>query len=207
MSKTATRKDDKAPAAIYTLTFMKEVLLSNRTTGALGPSSKGLADAVTEMAQLSGAKVIVEYGPGTGVFTESIVEHMDPDAHFIAMEVNAEFVESTRKRCPSVPVYHDSAQNAIKYLKEAGHNHCDRIISGLPWTRFPEELQDEIIDAAYEALAPGGIFLTFAYATSPLVPSGRRFFVEKLPKRFPTVQKSKPVWANFPPCVVFHARK
>jgi len=207
MPKTATRKSIVPAKAAYTLTFMKEVLRANRTTGALGPSSKGLAEAVTEMARLDGAKAIVEYGPGTGVFTEYIQAHKPADAHFIAMEVNDEFVEATRKRCPDVHVYHDSAQNAIKYLNEAGYEHCDRIVSGLPWTRFPEELQDEIINAAYESLAPGGIFLTFAYATSPLVPSGRRFFMEKLPKRFPNVRKSKPVWANFPPCVVFYAQK
>ncbi len=44
------------------LTFMKEVIRENKTTGALGPSSKALAEAVTDIAQLSGAKSIVEYG-------------------------------------------------------------------------------------------------------------------------------------------------
>ena len=49
------------------LTFMKEVILENKTTGALGPSSKELAVAITSLANLSESKVIVEYGSGDGV--------------------------------------------------------------------------------------------------------------------------------------------
>lgn len=189
------------------LTFMKEVVLENRTTGALGPSSKALAKAVTDIARLSGAKVIVEYGSGEGVFTEAIVEKMDKDAFFIALEVIPSLVEATRKRCPGVNVIHDGAQNAAKYLREAGHDHCDAIVSGLPWTRFDEELQDEILEATWSVLRPGGRFVTFAYAFSPIFPSGHRFFREKLPKRFPKVQRMGPIWKNMPPCHVYIATK
>lgn len=188
-------------------TFMKGVFFANRTTGAIAPSGKKLAEVVTDMAQLQGAKVIVEYGPGTGVFTEVIQQKMDADACFIALEVNPEFVEATRKRCPNIKVYEDSAQHALKYVKEAGHEYCDVIVSGLPWTRFDDALQDEILDATFDALRPGGRFVTFAYATSPLVPSGSKFFEGKLPKRFPKTSVSKPIWDNFPPCLVYIAEK
>lgn len=193
--------------AVFTLTFMKEVLLANRTTGAIAPSGRKLAEAVTEMARLGGEKVIVEYGPGTGVFTEVIMQKKDPDAYFIALEVNDEFVKATRERCPGVMVYEDSAESAIKYLREAGHDHCDVIISGLPWTRFDDALQDSILNATYEVLRPGGRFVTFAYAFSPWVPSGRKFFKGKLPAKFPKTSVSRPVWKNFPPCLVFTAEK
>lgn len=192
---------------MYTLTFMKEVLLSNRSTGALAPSSDELADAVTELAELPGNKIIVEFGPGTGVFTEAILEKMDPDAFFIAMEVNEEFVKATRKRCPAAKVIHDSAQNTRNYLREAGYEHCDVIISGLPWTRFNDQLQNEILDATYDVLRPGGRFLTFGYTFSPIFPTGRRFFKEKLPAKFSGVRKSEAIWQNFPPCVVYIAQK
>lgn len=189
------------------LTFMKEVVKENKTTGALGPSSKALADVVTRMAQLPGCKVIVEYGSGDGVFTEAIVKRMDKDAFFIAMEVNAALVEATRKRCPTVTVIHDGAQNVQKYIETAGYSHCDVIISGLPWTRFEDQLQDEILKATYDVLRPGGRFVTFAYAFSPIFPSGHRFFREKLPKKFPQVQKMGPIWKNIPPCHVYIAQK
>lgn len=186
---------------------MKEVFRANRTTGAIAPSGKKLAEAVTDMANLKGAKVIVEYGPGTGVFTEVILSKMDPDAYFITLDVNPEFVKATREKCPGVRCYLDSAQNAIKYLKEAGYEHCDVIVSGLPWTRFDDALQDDILEATYNVLRPGGRFITFSYAFSPLVPSGGKFFKGKLPKRFPKTTVSKPIWKNIPPCLVFIAEK
>ncbi|MCC6143149.1 MAG: methyltransferase domain-containing protein, partial [Candidatus Hydrogenedentes bacterium] len=168
-----------------TLAFMKEVVRTNRSTGAIAPSSPALAEVVTDMARVAEADVIVEYGPGTGVFTQVIERKRKADSYFIAMEVNPEFVRATRKLCPNVHVYEDTAQNAIKYLRDAGHDGCDCIVSGLPWTRFPEELQDEILAATWDVLRPGGRFVTFAYAFSPLFNSGRRFFQGKLPARFP----------------------
>lgn len=192
---------------MYTLNFMKEVIRTNKSTGALAPSSRALADAVTDMAHLKGRKVIVEYGPGNGVFTEVILQKKDPDAFFIAMEVNPEFVKLTQQRCPGCLVVEDSASNTLKYLREAGHEHCDVIISGLPWTRFEEPLQDEILEATFNALRPGGHFVTFAYSFSPHLPSGRRFFKGKLPVKFVRISRSKPIWNNFPPAVVFLAEK
>ncbi len=188
-------------------TFMKGVFLKNRTTGAIAPSGRRLAEAVTNMAKVEDAKVIIEYGPGTGVFTEVIQKKMSPNACFIALEVNPEFVEATRKRCPGVRVYEDSAQNALKHVQEAGFAHCDVIVSGLPWTRFDDALQDEILEATYNVLRPGGRFVTFSYAMSPYVPSGGKFFRGKLPKRFPKTTVSRPIWNNFPPCLVFIAEK
>lgn len=190
-----------------TLSFMKEVIRANKSTGAIAPSGKQLAAAVTDMAGVDQSRVIVEYGPGTGVFTEAILAKKRPDAYFIALEVNEEFVKATRDRCPGVHVYHDCAQNTKKYLQEAGYNGCDTIVSGLPWTRFDEALQDEILEATYDVLEPGGRFVTFAYAVSPFVPSGRKFFREKLVSCFGAVTRSEHIWKNFPPCVVFIAEK
>lgn len=189
------------------LTFAKEVFRTNKTTGAVAPSSRRLAEAVTDMAGVADANVIVEFGPGTGVFTEAIVAKKKPEACFIAMEVNPVFVEATRARCPDVPVYEDSAANTRKYLREAGHEHCDVIVSGLPWTRFEDALQNELLDATYDVLAPGGRFVTFGYSFSPLFPSGRAFFKGKFQEKFAKHAKSPTIWKNFPPCVVYTGEK
>lgn len=192
---------------MHNFTFLREVLLANRSTGAIGPSSRKLAEAITELAELSGNKVLVEYGPGTGVFTEVILQRKDPDAILLALEVNERFVESTQRRCPEANVVHDGAQNAVNHLREMGHEQCDLIISGLPWTRFGEALQDEILNATYEVLRPGGRFLTFGYSFSPLLPAGKRFFKGKLNDKFDHVRRSKTIWKNLPPCSVYIADK
>jgi phospholipid N-methyltransferase len=192
---------------LSTLSFFKEVFRANRSTGAIAPSGRQLADTVTDMAHVADSKVIVEYGPGTGVFTEAIVSKKRDDAYFIALEVNEEFVRATKERCPGVNVYHDCAQNTRSYLEKAGFSGCDTIVSGLPWTRFDDALQDEILEATYDVLEPGGRFVTFAYAMSPYVPSGKKFFREKLIERFGNVNRSEHIWKNIPPCVVFIAEK
>ncbi len=189
------------------MTFMKEVIRENKTTGAFAPSSRELADAITDLAQLRGARAVAEYGPGNGVFTEVILQKLDPGAFFVSLEVNPHLVAATRKRCPRANVVQDSAANVGKYLREAGHDSCEVIISGLPWTRFGEGLQDEILNATHEALAPGGRFLTFAYAMSPMIPSGRRFLAGKLPAKFAKVRRVGPIWKNVPPCFVYIATK
>jgi phospholipid N-methyltransferase len=185
------------------ITFMKEVIRENKTTGALGPSSKALAKAVTTIADLPSAGIIVEYGSGEGVFTEAIQRKMNGGSFFMALEVNPVLVAATKKRCPGVNVIHGGAQHTAKYLREAGYDHCDVIVSGLPWSRFSDTLQDEILEATYQVLRPGGRFVTFAYAFSPLFKPGRRFFKGKLPATFPGVERIGPIWKNMPPCHVY----
>jgi len=188
--------------------FMKEVVRPKKNaTGAIAPSGKSLAKAMVEMAQVPFADTIVELGPGTGVFTEEILRAKKPSARLYALEVNEKFVEATRKRCPEAVVYHESAQNISRILGQAGHEYCDAIISGHPWTIFPKEMQRAILDVVYESLRPGGLFVTFSYLLSPLTPSGRRFFVKALPQRFEQVQEKKYIWKNVPPCMVYCVRK
>ncbi|MBP8129307.1 MAG: methyltransferase domain-containing protein [Candidatus Hydrogenedentes bacterium] len=199
-------RDSKAQGH-FTWRFMKEVFRTTKTTGAVGPSSMALAEEVTERAQLQRADVIVEFGSGTGVFTEVIERKKKPGAYFLALDVNPEFVTATRERCPQVHVVEGSAEDTAKFLREAGYDHCDVIVSGLPWTLFPEELQDRILGAAHDVLGPGGRFVTFAYTLSPLFHSGKRFFKGKLPAKFPRVTRSGAIWKNFPPAHVYIADK
>ncbi|HOV60546.1 MAG TPA: methyltransferase [Candidatus Hydrogenedentes bacterium] len=189
------------------LTFMKEVIAHNKTTGAFAPSSRELAHAVTDLAEVSKAGVIVEFGSGDGVFTEVILQKKRPDAFFMSLEINPTLAAAAKKRCPEALIIQDSAENVVKHLREAGHEHCDTIVSSLPWTRFEDDLQDRLLQAAWDALAPGGRFVTFAYAMSPYIPSGKRFFEGKLPARFGKIERVGPVWKNMPPSLVYMGRK
>lgn len=189
------------------LTFFEGVLKASKVTGAIAPSGKALAEKITDMAELQHARVIVEFGTGTGAFTEVILRKKHPDAHFISFEVNPDFVREAQKRCPAANIIEDSAENAGKYLQEAGHEYCDVIVSSLPWTCFDPTLQDNILNAAYDIIRPGGRFLTFAYFMSPYMSNGKRFLRGKLPERFDNVVQSRHVWLNIPPCTVFIADK
>lgn len=186
--------------------FLRQFVAQPGSTGAIAASSLGLAELITEEADLSQAKAVVEFGPGSGVFTEQIQRKLASDATFFAMEVNADFVQATRARCPDVTVYQDSAVHAAKYLKQHGHETCDCVICGLPWAAFPESLQDDLLRTIQTILRPGGRFLTFAYLQGLLLPAGLRFR-KKLKATFGHVTTTKTVWRNLPPAFVYCAEK
>ena len=175
-----------------------------RETGAVASSSQGLAELITDCASLHKAEVVIELGPGTGVFTEKILEKMRDNGIFFALEINRRFVEATRLRCPQCRVLHDSAAQAKKHLNALGIQHCDSVVSGLPWAAFPEGVQDEILEAVLNALKPGGTFVTFAYLHSLLLQRGK-MFRRKLFNRFSQIERSPTVWRNMPPAFVYRA--
>jgi phospholipid N-methyltransferase len=161
---------------------------------------------MTDTARLSDADVIVEWGTGNGVITERILQKKTPNAGFLAVELNEEFVTATRRRCPTAKIVHDSAAHTRKHLSDHGWRGCDRLVCGLPWAAFPEKLQDDLLDTMYDVLNPGGIFVTFAYLQGLLLPAGQRFR-KKLRARFPQVTRTRTIWMNFPPAFVYCVRK
>ena len=184
--------------------FLRQFLRHPGKTGAVAPSSEGLAELITDRAGLAEASVIVEWGPGTGVFTEKILQKKRPDALFFALEMNPDFVATTQARCPGAQVFQDSAANTRYYLERHGLRQCDCVICGLPWAAFDESLQDALLDTLVAILRPGGRFVTFAYLQGLLMPAGRRFR-RKLKSRFTHVTTTRTVWRNLPPAFVYVA--
>ncbi len=184
--------------------FLKEFLAGPGTTGAIAPSSRALAELITHRAGVETASLVIEFGPGTGIFTEAIQRKLPAAAKFFAIEINPAFVALTRARCPGVVVHEDSAVNTRKHMKAMGAPHCDCVVSGLPWAAFPEALQDELMLTLGDILKPGGVFVTFAYLQGLIMPAGRRFR-RKLEERFHRVESSPTIWMNLPPAFVYKA--
>src|SRR4051812_42059773 len=68
--------------------FFANSLKEFETSAAVLPSSQALVDAMLAPLPLATAKVVVEFGPGTGVMTRSLLEHMRPDAKLYAIELD-----------------------------------------------------------------------------------------------------------------------
>ncbi|MCX6543814.1 MAG: methyltransferase domain-containing protein [Acidobacteria bacterium] len=176
------------------------------SVGAVAESSWRLAELITDAAGLERAKVVVEFGPGTGAFTEVILRKLDPGAMFFAIEANASFAAATRKRCPGVRVFHASAVSVRERLHECGQTSCDCIISGLPFSSFSPAQQDEMLAAVHDSLSPGGRFVTFAYLGGLAWPLGRRFR-SRLRAQFSEVSSTRTIWRNIPPAFVYRTVK
>ena len=186
--------------------FFRQFLLNPASTGAVLPSSAFLAREIVDELDLQHAQNVLEYGPGTGAFTEHIRTRMRPASKLVAIEVNPRLAGVFRLRHPGVPLVQDSVANVRTICDRAGMNVVDCIVSGLPWAAFPVSTQTTLLDEMMRVLKPGGRFATFAYIPGLALPAGKRF-AELLPKYFGSVSKSRVVWMNFPPALVYRCRR
>ncbi|WP_168566734.1 class I SAM-dependent methyltransferase [Crateriforma spongiae] len=185
-----------------TLTFLKNFIRSPTQVGAIAPSGRQLVDRMTDWIKWESIRNVVEYGPGTGVFTEAIADRLHPEARFFAIERSPELAATTRQRCPGVNVVEDSASNVQALCRQHDMQNVDAILCGLPWASFPDSLQQEIMDATLAVLRPGGQFVTFAYWQGVILPAGQRFR-RRLDQNFSSVHRSPTAWANLPPAFVY----
>jgi phosphatidylethanolamine/phosphatidyl-N-methylethanolamine N-methyltransferase len=170
--------------------------------GAPCPSSTALAAAMIENCYLSSSSVVVELGPGTGVFTERILRELPPTASFLPIELDPACVTLLSERFPGLKVYGNSAEQLPDLLRQAGHPHADCIISGLPWANMASDVQKRILGAVVLALRPQGVFNTFTYLHARWLPTACRFRA-LLRSQFTEVRFSPVVWRNIPPAFIY----
>lgn len=178
------------------LLFLYKFLRSPKSIGSITPSSRFLTRAMMQAIDWSHVRTIAELGPGTGVFTQYIANHKQPDCQVYVFEKD----DSMRKRLehdyPSFNFYESASNiNEIQDIKNRGGLDC--IISGLPFMNFPQDLRDHIMQGVEEALVPGGLFIAFQYSTQM-----RRQLDERLERR-----SIRFVPLNFPPAFVYCYRK
>ena len=169
------------------------------TIGAIAPSSRYLAASMTAFIDFDKADCIVEYGAGTGVFTQDVAARKRPDTTYIVIEQNDRFYEILRKQfygMPGVVLIHGDAANVCGFLREQGFRHADYIISGLPFTSLPQQVSRRILSQTQKAIGIEGIFITFQYTLL------RKTFLEN----YFNIQKIVRVWRNLPPAYVLHMK-
>ena len=188
------------------MSFLREFITNPVTTGSVAPSSRFLAQAIVDGLDLPAADAVLEYGPGTGVFTEFVVRGLRPNTKFAAIELNPHFAQTFRKRYPELLLFQDSVANVKTICDQAGIEQVDCIVSGLPWATFPESLQVQCLEEMMRVLKPGGQFVTFSYVHSQLLAGAKRF-TKILPDYFSIVSNSPIVWLNVPPAFVYRCRR
>lgn len=182
------------------LTFIRAFLRAPRSIGSIAPSSPRLVRLMLDDARIDDAALVLEFGPGTGVFTAEILRRLRPDARLLVVELNAAFFDglAERFRDPRMTLIQGSAADIASFLEQHGLGQADCIVSGLPFTSLPQPVTDAILTATYEVLRPGGVFVTYQY-TAVL---WRRFV-----RAFDSARVSRLVFRNLPPALVFVGRK
>ncbi len=165
----------------------------------MSPSSRFLAKKMLEDIDFQNVEVIVELGPGTGVFTTRILEQMTLGSKLLVFELNENFFNSLQKKIndPRVILINDSAEKLEEYLAKYDLHAADVVVSSLPLANFPAELRNAILDAAHRSLNPIGKYVQFQYSLQS------RKYIKRVFKQVGI----KFTLANFPPAFVYTCYK
>jgi phospholipid N-methyltransferase len=143
----------------------------------------------------STANCIVEYGPGTGVFTDAIIQRRRAETVVLLVEVNEQFCKLLRERYagqPNVHVVLGSADKTGDYLKAIDAPPVDYVVCGLPFTSMPLRLDWRILEHTCRVLLPQGKLVLFQYSLQNI----------KLFERFFCLVHQAHVLRNLPPAHV-----
>lgn len=146
--------------------FLKSFLKNPGRTGSVIQSSPFLVKKMTDPVDYRNAKVIVEFGAGTGVVTDRILEKMSPEATLLCFEIDKNLYQKLAGRIndPRIRLINDGAENLGKYLAKNNLAGVDYIISGLPLVSLPKKTSAQIVAETQKHLKRGGKYVQFQYS-------------------------------------------
>jgi phospholipid N-methyltransferase len=180
--------------------FLLAGLSRQAQTGAVVPSQRILIDRMIAPVPENYRGQIIELGAGTGVLTMRLAAKRK-FASIIACEINSVLARDVEARVAAgglqrrVKVVLDSAEQLLTKLQK--ESQPDFIISGIPLGNLSKEVATELIARVYAALRPGGMYIQFQHSLLDR---------KKIKTRFSWL-RTVPVLLNFPPAVVYYARK
>src|ERR1700685_1717744 len=148
--------------------FFRQFRTQFHTTGAIAPSSRSLARAMTRhMDHPRGPARILEVGPGTGAVTRRIVRLLHAEDRFDLVEVNERFAQLLTQRFEMDPAFCAAADQARVHVcgieSFASDVKYDYIVSGLPFNNFTPGFVEQVLRALIGHLDHGGILSYFEY--------------------------------------------
>jgi phosphatidylethanolamine/phosphatidyl-N-methylethanolamine N-methyltransferase len=183
-----------------TLAFMGQCAMRFRETGAVIPSGGNLARAmVAAVGSLRDGQVMIELGPGTGVFTRELAKRF-PRNPLVAIEFNHVFAGRLRDGMPQVQVVEGCASRLAGHLHDLDIDvaNVGAVLSGLPLLSLPRGLSAAIFSSISEILAPGRPYIQFTYSRR----AWRTFDLPGL-----RLESNRVVWLNLPPASVMTFRR
>lgn len=176
--------------------FLRQFLTNPLQVSSVVPSSRWLARAMAQGLGPNSGRV-VEFGPGTGVLTEGILAAGVRPENLTLYEMSPSFTKLLRDKFPGVTIHNAAAQAAVGNLKPG----VSAVISGLPLLSMPLAVRESIVKAAFDILAPDGVYVQFTYGTKPALSA------EQMGRLGIKVSNGPKVWLNIPPARVFHFRR
>lgn len=194
-AKTLKRAKRPGPWAMFFKGFLKHPVM----VGSIIPSTDMLIEHMLSPVDWANTRLFVEYGPGVGTFCPHILKKLAPDATYIAIDLNPDFIEylsDTIKDNRFRPIL-GSAADVEQIVRDSGFESADYVVSGLPFSTLPAGVGPAIASATHRVLRPGGAFLVYQFRARA------RDFLAPLFARIDSGFE----WRNIPPCFLFWAWK
>ena len=137
--------------------FFKRFLTRPMQVASIVPSSKQLIRRVSSKFDFSEPRVIAEYGPGEGCHTREIVQRMHPKSTLFLFELDPELANHLRhqfRHDSRIHVLNTNANNISAELQKQGVEHCDYIVSGIPFSTMEINTKRTLLQKTFDALVP-----------------------------------------------------
>lgn len=182
-------------AAHDVLSFFRALSADPFTVGAIAPSGPALAEAITRHISAASGPVI-ELGPGTGVFTQALLERGVREHDLTLVECGSDFVRLLQARFPRARVLWMDAARLDRYplFDEAP---VGAVVSGLPLLNMTPRKVISILTGTFSYVRPGGALYQFTYGPRCPVP---RPLLDRLGLKATRLTK---VLRNVPPATVY----
>ncbi|MFQ5816514.1 MAG: class I SAM-dependent methyltransferase [Terriglobia bacterium] len=192
-------------------TFGAEVLADFQTTAAIAPSSRYLIRAMLEPLPLDQASIVVEFGAGTGVMTQALLDRLPQHATLLAFEINPRLFRYLKGNLPDprLLLFNASAETLGQELRRRGCQRVDAAVSSLGLTLMSEQQRRDVLCELVPFLDQKSVFTQFQYIHGQLVyfrfKDGRavRFSSGRLLRQYFASVQRKIIWRNLPPAFVF----
>jgi phospholipid N-methyltransferase len=182
--------------------FIFAGLVKFKQTGAIVPSQRFLITRMIAPVPEGYGGEILELGAGNGALTLRLAARC-PEAPILACEINPALAHSTRENLRTagfngrVRVVSDAAEHLLSERARTGKDKVEYVISGIPLGNLGRKQTLTLVDLIARVLRPGGMYIQFQYSLMD-----RR----KIRQRFSSL-RTVPVPLNFPPAVVYYARR
>ncbi len=186
-----------------TFEFLKAAIRSPLEVSTIFPTSKFLANRLLNNAKVEDAKSVVELGCGTGAITRHLQPRLKRRDAYTGIEISAQMVSYLKREYPTLKFAEGRAENICSFVSPGS---VDSVVSSLPWSLFPSEMQVNTLNGIHEALRPGGVFVTYVCINALVYPNAQGF-LKALRSTFTSVSRSELELLNVPPAYVYIAKK
>ena len=145
-----------------TMLYLKN-LFQDKYVASVTPTSRFAVEKICGKMDFGKDRLVVEYGPGTGAFTEVILNLMTSASRLIAIERNQEFCRVLMNRISDdrLTVFNQCAGNVLEILSACNAPQADYVLSGIPFSYLPPETRKELLHKTFSVLKTGGKFLAY----------------------------------------------